>query len=56
LKCVIYYHVAPIGRLKKGIITYKIANGIFALWKHLEATHWNLTSVDWMDWIRKKMG
>lgn len=27
LKYVISYHVAPIGRLKKGIITYKLANG-----------------------------
>jgi len=31
LKCVLYYHVVLVVKLKKGIISYKIINGIFTV-------------------------
>jgi hypothetical protein len=42
LKCVLYYYVVLVVKLKKGIISYKTRNGIFTLLKHLETTHWQM--------------
>jgi hypothetical protein len=50
LKCVIYYHVVLVVKLKKGIISYKTTNWIFTLRKHLETTHWQM----WIEWIKRK--
>jgi hypothetical protein len=50
LKCVFYYHVVLVVKLKKGIISYKTTNGIFTLDKHLETTHWQM----WIEWIKRK--
>jgi hypothetical protein len=36
LKCVVYYHVVLVVKLKNCIISYKTTNGIFTLRKHLE--------------------
>jgi hypothetical protein len=53
LKCVLYYHVVLVVKLKKGIISYKIINGIFTVQKHLETMHWQM----WIEWIKwKNMG
>jgi len=42
LKCVFYYYVVLVVKLKKGIISYKTTNGIFTLRKHLETMHWQM--------------
>jgi hypothetical protein len=49
LKCVLCYPLALIVGVKRRIITYKIVNEIFALWKHLKTNHQQA-------WTRKKMG
>ncbi len=49
LKCVLCCPLALIIRVKRGIITYKIVNEMFALWKHLKTNHQ-------LAWTRKKMG
>jgi hypothetical protein len=46
LKYVIYYLFAPITRLKKGMIAYKMANR-FMHFKHIEIFHWQI----WNEWI-----
>jgi hypothetical protein len=50
LKCVIYYRVVLVVKLKKGIISYKTTNGIFTLRKYFETTHWQM----WIEWIKQK--
>jgi hypothetical protein len=45
--CVLYYLVGLVAKLKKGIITYKRTNGIFATRKHLKTTHPEV----WIEWI-----
>jgi len=39
LKCVFCNHLAPIASCKKGIISYKMTNGIFVLRKHIESKY-----------------
>jgi len=50
LKCLFCIPRDSNAKLWKGIIIYKTTNGIFALWKHLESTHWMM----WTRWIEQK--
>jgi hypothetical protein len=48
LKCVVCYPLTPNAGHKKGLISYRSANGIFTLQKHLEDNHQEL----WGEWIK----
>jgi hypothetical protein len=50
LRCLFYGPIALGVGSKKGLITYKMTNGICALWKHLELLHWQL----WGEWINQE--
>ncbi len=47
LRCLFCGPIAPSVGPRKGIITYKTTNGIFALQKHLELLHQQL----WNEWV-----